>query len=101
MSAPRSAVERYRARPTPIEAAKLVARERYAWPGGYPLVLVMSDGETLCPDCVARNFREIARATRDGDRSGWAAEGYQVEEAPEADVSCAHCRRVICEGVGA
>ena len=93
-----NAIQKYQRRPTIIEAAKLVARERFAWPGGYPLVLVMSDGETLCPECVRLNFRLIVQAARDPhDDSGWRPVGFEVEEAPEEEVSCAHCRRVIAE----
>lgn len=36
----------------PMGAARLVRRDRYAFPGGYPLVLITTDSGTLCPDCV-------------------------------------------------
>ena len=92
-----NAIEKYRRNPTPIEAAKLVAREKYAWPGGYPLILVMDDGAALCPDCVRSEFRRIAYSTRNGLRDGWRAAGYQIEECPDEDERCAHCAKVISE----
>lgn len=73
----------------------IVARERFAWQGGYALFALMSDGETLCADCVRAEYRQIAWATRVKDRGGWACEGFDhtgnVDDAP----TCAHCGRVI------
>lgn len=73
---------------------KRAARDRYAWPGGYPLAVVMSDGAVLCPDCARSEFRLIARATRDNDRDGWAAIGTEVFWG-EQDEFCDHCNAVI------
>lgn len=44
----------------PMGAARFVRRERYAWPGGYELALIMSDGALLCADCVRENFCNIS-----------------------------------------
>jgi len=73
-----------------IREVKLAAREKFAWPGGYPLVVVMTDGACLCCDCARQNFAQIGRATRDGLRDGWAAAGVDahMQGAPEI---CAHC----------
>lgn len=101
MSATLSAIEKYRRNPTALEAAKLVARERYAWPGGYPLSLLMADGGLLCADCIRANFRSIVLYTRwNQPRSGWCASGYNVEESPEHAAICDNCGKVIAEGAG-
>jgi hypothetical protein len=44
----------------------------YAWPGGYPLYFVTSDGAALSPAGAKANRRDILEALRDGDtRSGF------------------------------
>ncbi len=76
-----------------INAVKDIIRAPYAWPGGYAKVMVMSDGECMCAQCVKENYRSILRATRDNDqydRSGWQAYAAQIhwEGAP---LQCANC----------
>jgi hypothetical protein len=85
-----------------LRDAKIVAREKYAWPGGYPLALIMSDGGVLCPDCVRKEWRNIVQYTFwNQPGSGWMAEGMSVEECPESDVSCDHCNAIIAEAPNA
>ena len=67
-----------------------VARNPYAWPGGYGRRLVLTDGEVLCHDCVQSNYAELYRATRDGERNGWAVAGEYIPWEGPADY-CAHC----------
>jgi hypothetical protein len=75
-----------------IDSVKNIIRNPYAWPGGYTKMMCMTDGETLCADCVKENYRLILRATRDNDRSGWAAWAADVhwEGAP---MYCANCNK--------
>ena len=40
-------------------AIKQAIRDKYAWPGGYPLFLVTSDGAALCIDCGKKEYRNI------------------------------------------
>lgn len=65
-------------------------REPYAWPGGYPLALLMSDGETLCTKCARSNYLQISNATRHALRGDWQAAGVFVHWEGEPLV-CAHC----------
>lgn len=58
----------------------------YAWPGGYPIVYVMDDGETLCPDCV--NTEENVH--EGGNADGWRLEAYDIHYEGPPEV-CAHC----------
>ena len=78
-----------------IAAARLVAREKYAWPGGYTLALVMTDGETLCATCVRENFRQIAGAKRDGDHNGWNPAGLTHAGEWDNGEVCAHCGEIM------
>jgi len=65
-------------------------KEPYAWPGGYELRVVMSDGGVLCRQCVKDNWREIVQATLHGLRDGWEAAAVDVLwEGPA--VCCAQC----------
>lgn len=75
---------------------------KFAWPGGYPIVYIMSDGEILCADCANRKNGSIARVENgptDSPSDGWRIEGYQVfyEGSP---VSCCHCGAEIESAYG-
>ena len=82
-----------------IRQVKLAARNRFAWPGGYPLVVVMTDGECLCVDCAKSEFARIGRATRDDDRGGWAAAGVQIHWEGEPEICC-NCNAEIESAYG-
>lgn len=41
---------------------KNAIRNKYAWPGGYPLYLIMADGGELCIDCAKKNYRALVNA---------------------------------------
>lgn len=74
-------------------------RHPYAWPGGYPIYVYMTDGEMLCRDCVRSNYREISHATRHKERSGWAAAGVDVYwEGP--NMFCAQCNKELESAYG-
>lgn len=82
-----------------IRKVKQAARDKYAWPGGYPLFILLEDGEPLCPDCARANFRQIARDTRDHARSGWDAAGVDIHWEGEP-LQCAHCNGDIESAYG-
>lgn len=65
-------------------------RQPYAWPGGYPLILVMHDGETLCATCARANYRQISNATRHHLFDGWRVDCIDTHLEGEA-LGCAHC----------
>ena len=77
----------------PMGAARIVRRERYGWPGGYPLALVLSDGALLCPDCVAQEFSQVSYSARHKLHDGWRPEGLTVLEDCESTETCAHCEK--------
>ena len=63
---------------------------QYAWPGGYPLYFIASDGEALSFKAVRENWREIVSAHLRGDKTGgWLIEGVNANwEDPH--LFCAH-----------
>lgn len=65
-------------------------RQPYAWPGGYPKVLIMHDGATLCAACAKTEYRQISNETRHALPGGWRAAGVDVHWEGEA-VECDHC----------
>lgn len=73
-----------------VEQVKDYIREPWAFPGGYPLVLVMDDGECLCPACAKDNFKLIVAATKSNARDGWQAAGVQVNW-EDNELFCANC----------
>jgi hypothetical protein len=77
-----------------IVSVKRAAKEKYAWPGGYPLFVVMHDCEALCCACAKRNLGQIAWATRSQLGDSWQAEGVEVNWEDGA-LYCAHCSQLI------
>ncbi len=77
----------------------------FAWPGGYPLIYVFSDGGVICPDCVNENVEEIETASRKGNRphrsgcGGWAVDGVDVHWEGEPEV-CDNCGKEIDSAYG-
>lgn len=62
----------------------------YAWPGGYPRISVMSDGESPCFACLKTERRNILSAIKDNDSSGWRVDGFDINW-EDTDLLCAHC----------
>lgn len=73
-----------------IAELKDFIRQPYAWPGGYPKMLILGDCETVCPSCAKENYRLISEATRLGGLKEWAVFGVGVHWEGEA-IECAHC----------
>jgi hypothetical protein len=71
------------------QRARIVAEaERaYAWPGGYPLHLVLADGGELCPACAGKEWRLLLAA--DPARE-WTPVGAEVHWEGEP-LHCCHC----------
>lgn len=82
-----------------VQAVKEFIRHPVAWPGGYPKVLFMADGEYLCSKCAKENYRLISAATRAGLRDGWKAAGCDIHWEGEP-LQCAHCSTLIESAYG-
>ena len=54
---------------------KQAIRNKYAWPGGYPLYLVCADGEALSIDAARDNWREICAANM---RQGFYSDSWRI-----------------------
>ena len=83
-----------------VEAVKEFIRQPVAWPGGYPKVAIMADGECLCATCAKANYKQVSRDTRArGRHDGWAVEGVQIHWEGEP-LECAHCQTQIESAYG-
>lgn len=73
---------------------------QWAWPGGYPVFYVFTDGGCICPKCVNANIGEIDAAIREpgvlhrNSHGGWAIDGFDVNY-DDAELYCDHCNERI------
>lgn len=86
-------------RGTIIQSVKHATQQPYAWPGGYPLYIVMEDGDSLCTSCAKRNLGQIAMATSQQYRNGWTAAGVEVNW-EDTHLTCDHCCKPIESAYG-
>lgn len=82
-------------------------RSKYAWPGGYELFGITSDGACLCTTCMRSEWRQIVYSRLHKLSDGWkiiaidAACNLEsaefVNENPDGYSldSCAHCNKVL------
>lgn len=68
----------------------------YAWPGGYPVIVVMDDGETLCPECANDPSNPVHEG---GLADGWRMEATDIHYEGPPEV-CAHCNKEIESAYG-
>ena len=68
--------------------------DEFAWPGGYPLFSLLSDGEILCPPCAKQEYRQLVQATKDHDNSGWRPVAADINWEDE-DMQCCHCNGLL------
>ena len=68
---------------------KQAIRDKYAWPGGYPLFLITSDGGALCMKCGKKEYKNIAYAIRHDLSDGWNVIAFDINWEDGA-LYCAH-----------
>jgi hypothetical protein len=79
-----------------VKQLKEHIRQPYAWPGGYEIIFIASDGETLCHNCARENFKEIIWSMKNRVNDGWRVVGIgilgnTIESTEESPLYCAHC----------
>lgn len=72
-----------------LRQVRRAIRQPYAWPGGYPLYVVMADGEALSCEAARQEWRQIVYSTLHGLRDGWQALGVDVNW-EDGELRCAH-----------
>lgn len=76
-----------------------LANGAWAWPGGYPLYFITSDGESLSFDAAKANARLISEAIEDKSSCGWRVVGIDVNW-ENSDLRCCHSNVLIQSAYG-
>lgn len=66
----------------------------YAWPGGYPLYFITSDGEALSFESVRENLAQCLWSLMTNSRDGWRIIACDVNY-EDVDLTCAHSGKPI------
>lgn len=61
----------------------------FAWPGGYPMFWLMSDGEACAFEVAKTERRNMLEAIARKDNSGWRPIALEINY-ENADLVCAH-----------
>ena len=89
------------ARKEALRRFKMFVRDKYAWPGGYPLYAVMRDGAVYCHDCAKDRAAKIIRDTM--SPPSWHADdvlaGVDVNY-EDNDLMCDGCNALIESAYG-
>ena len=62
---------------------------QWAWPGGYPLYFITSDGAALSFDAVRSEYRLVINAIRHRLNDGWRVIGCDINW-EDSDLYCDH-----------
>lgn len=73
---------------------KQAIRDKYAWPGGYPLYLVTQDGAALCTSCGRKEYRQIVWDYHHDASTGWRAVAADINW-EDTELICDHCNKPI------
>ena len=74
-----------------LRLADQLAREPYAWPGGYPMYAVADDGGAICRFCAEEERESIALTN---GRDGWCVVDLSVNW-EDLELRCDCCGREI------
>lgn len=72
-------------------------RQHYAWPGGYEIYGITSDGALLCCDCMRKEYYQIAWSRRHECNDGWRVIALTLDFELYGPEYCSHCNKVIEE----
>lgn len=72
---------------------------QFAWPGGYQMYFICSDGAALCFDCARKESRNIFEAIANKDGSGWRVVATDINY-EDSELTCEHCNKSIPAAYG-
>jgi hypothetical protein len=78
---------------------KNAIRTKYAWPGGYPLFGICSDGGALCVDCMRKEYKQIAYSRKHKLSDGWRVIAADINW-EDTGLNCSHCDKLIESAYG-
>ncbi len=68
--------------------------DSWAWPGGYPIFYITSDGAALCPDCVNKEIEQIDASVTAKENDGWRVVAADINY-EDGELTCDHCSKRI------
>ena len=80
---------------TEKEQLHCCAKDYFAWPGGYEIFVITTDGGVICYKCVRENYRLMLESLRDDMRDGWQIEVIDTAESCEGSTLCDNCYREL------
>jgi hypothetical protein len=69
----------------------------YAWPGGYDLYFMTSDGAALCHGCATKERRSVIDSIATKCNDGWRVVAVDATCNTDSEVRCDHCATVLQE----
>ena len=82
-----------------VQALQFVARQPYAWPGGYDTFAITDDGGTICADCVRKEYRQLYADTAGRFAgTGWCVAAADAACNVDGQLSCDNCGKMIVGG---
>jgi hypothetical protein len=79
----------------PVDMARYIARIQYAFPGGYMILGITSDGSLLCPNCIKEEYVNIHHSTKHEYNDGWRIIGITTSAELDDHEVCSHCNKEI------
>ena len=71
----------------------------WAWPGGYPIYFLCSDGEALSFESAKENAEQVCWAIEAKSNCGWRVVGADVNW-EDSTLTCSHSNRLIPSAYG-
>jgi len=71
----------------------------YAWPGGYPLYFITSDGAALSFQAVRENLRSVLWSIKNGVNDGWRVQAMDINY-EDNELYCDHTGEKIESAYG-
>lgn len=73
---------------TTKELKTALRQGEYAWPGGYPIFFVMSDGQAASFDGVRGDFKNVIYSMRHNENYGYSVVGIEINYENEFLTCC-------------
>ena len=80
-----------------IIALRNLRRGKYH--AGYVWAALMNDGEYVCRQCVHQEYAQIYKSTYSKAGNGWQCVGVIGSHEEAEAAHCAHCNKLIWEGM--
>lgn len=80
------------------QAIRAAIRQGYAWPGGYALFGITTDGAAICIDCMKKEYRQISYSARHRVNDGWRIAAIECAANCDGPVNCDQCSKSIVDG---